>query len=403
MDGEMLQVPTMAQTQTEVTETDHTSSHEIALESQGAYQYYIDIVHVSCHHDTKDLEIQMTHSTSSQDVRALESQGRHYSRARTPNSTGCTTTFNMFNALESQEMSYTSFDDLSALESQGREDTHSNKLTTLESQGAGCTPSAKFDALESQETSYTLFDDLSALESQGKEEICSDKLTTLESQGGGCAPPAKFDALESQETSCTSFDDLSALESQGREETCSNKLTTLESQGGGCTPPAKFDALESQEMNTMISSAASKEVLSAGAICESSALESQKDDSPSQAALFETPFTNGPRLYGGTTSTLLSQKSNVTCRSDGEGSRNDQGVVFKDSSLQSSCIIGFLPSTKVITLGSMAHEVEQWKPVFTDPSKTVLVYKHQPTRTPPIIKPFYAIMEAENNYLVQFE
>ena len=312
----------MAKNQTEITKTDHISSHEIALESQGAYRYYVNFTYYVSHdQDVKDMDNPATryhstssqddpatryHSTSSQDVRALESQGRHSSHARTPpNTMGCIT--------------------------------------------------------------------------------ASDNVT--------------FNALESQETSCTSdcFDDLSALESQGRDG------TTLKSQGAGCTYPAEFDVLESQEMNTT-SSVASEEVLSVSAICESSALESQgkDDDSPSQATTFdETLVTTDRRLYGGTTRASLSQKSKVTCGSDGKDSSNGQGVAFTDSALPSSCFVGCVPSTVVTTLGFMAHEVEQWKPAFIGPSKTVLVYKHQPSSTPPIIKPFYVTMEAEYDHLVQ--
>ncbi len=364
MDGEMLQVSTTmttTQNQTKLTEIDLVSSHEKALESQGAYQYYI---HVSNHHDMKDSDSPMTKSgsISSQAVRALESQGRRSSRTHTPPSTtGCTDTPtpNTFNALESQETSCTSYDDLSALESQGKEETLSNKHTA-----------------------------------------------SLESLGAGCTPPAKFDTLESQEMSHTSYDDLSALESQGREEKCST--TSLESQGAGCSPPIKFDALESQEMNT-ISSAASEKVLGTNGIsatCESSALESQgKDgDSFSPAATFDMPFADRPSLHGGTTNTSLSQKSKVTCGSDdGKGSSNSQGVVFTDSTAPSSCFIGFQPSTKVVTLGPMMHEVERWKPAFIGPSKTVLAYKHQPAPAPPITKRFFATMEAENDCLIQIE
>jgi hypothetical protein len=361
MDGEMLQVSTTmttTQNQTKVTEIDLVSSHEIALESQGAYQYYI---HVSSHHDVKDSDSLRTKSgsISSQAVRALESQGRRSLRTHTPpNTTGYTDT---------------------------------------------STPNT-FDALESQETSCTSYDDLSALESQGREEIRSNKHTaSLENLGAGCTSPAKFDALESQEMSRTSYDDLSALESQGREE--KRSTTSLESQGAGCSPPVKFDALESQEMNT-ISSTASEKVLGANGIsatCESSALESQgKDsDSPSPAATFEMPFANRPSLHGGTS---LSQKSKVTCGSDdGEGSSNNQCVVFTDSTAPSSCFIGFQPSTKVVTLGPMVHEVERWKPAFIGPSKTVLAYKHQPIPAPPIIKRFSVTMEAEYDSLVQIE
>ena len=309
MDGGMLQVSTMAQNQTEVTGTDHISSHYKALESQGTH-----FIHVSCQHDIKDLESQVTpHYTPSQDIRALESQGTCYSHACTPpNTTEHTTTSAMFNALESQEMSCISIDDLSALESQGREDTLSNELTALESQG-------------------TVHISIS---------------------------------------------------------------------------PSKFDALESQEMNTILHvPTASKGVLSVSAKSvharESNALESQgKDDSPSQAAMSKIL---APKLHGGTTGTSLSQESKVASGSDGKGYGNGQGVLFTDDTLPSSCFIGFLPSMKVNTLGSMVHELEQWKPAFIGPLKTVLVYKHQPTRTPPTIKPFYVTMEAQHDYLVQIE
>ena len=70
-----------------------------------------------------------------------------------------------------------------------------------------------------------------------------------------------------------------------------------------------------------------------------------------------------------------------------------------DSATPSSCFVGFRPSTEVITLGPMVHEVERWKP----PSKTVLAYKHQPAPAPPIYKRFFAPMEAEYDYLVQIE
>ena len=294
----------------------HFDETPTALESQGM--------------DDKMLKVQ--------DVRALESQGRHSSRAHNiippgPNTTGRTSTItpNTFNALESQETSHTSHDDLSALESQGREEKGPLKLDT-----------------------------------------------SLESEGAVCTPPAKFNALESQ--------------------------------GVVCTPPAKFDALESQEMNT-ISSAASKEVLcgsSVSAMCKSSALESQgkDDDSLSQAVMFGTPFPNDPRLCGETTSTSLSQESKVASGSDNDGeaySSNSRGVVFTDSAAPSSCFVGFRPSTKVITLDPMVHEVERWKPIFIGPSKTVLVYKHQPAPAPPIYKRFFAPMEAKYDYLVQIE
>lgn len=295
-DSEMLQVS--------VKETDPVSSHEIALESQGTY-----IMQVSCHYVVNNLDSLKTHSgsTSSHDIRALESQGRRSTSPHTPpNTTGRNTTPNMFNALESQEKS--------------------------------------------------------------------------------CI--------------IISQDDLSALESQGREETHSTKPTHLESQETGCTLPAKSDALESQGEVNSISSVASEE-----AFCESSALESQgkDDDYPSQAAMFKISFTNGSkRLSGGE---ALPQKSKVTCGSDSKGSSTGQGhhVVFTDSTQPSSCFVGFQPSTKVITLGPIVHEFEQWQPSFIGPSKVVLVYKHQATHAPPIIKRFYATMEAEYNHLVQFE